>query len=184
MSDLAKWRTLAAKELRGAEPETLTQKTADGLTLKALYTAADLEKLALTDTLPGMFPFLRGPRATMYANRAWTIRQYAGFSTAEESNAFYKANLAGGQQGLSGLSQALGPTWLLAERGDTLFVTVVLGVAACALLAMLLIEPSATGMAWLMVVTQGLLALGFAGALVIRRWGIRRLGPRRLGAPA
>ncbi len=101
MSDLAKWRALAAKELRGAEPETLTQKTADGLVLKALYTAADLEKLALTDTLPGMFPFVRGPRATMYANRAWTIRQYAGFSTAEESNAFYKANLAGGQQGLS-----------------------------------------------------------------------------------
>jgi methylmalonyl-CoA mutase len=101
MSDLEKWRALAAKELRGAEPETLTQKTADGLALKALYTAADLEKLALTDTLPGMFPFLRGPRATMYANRAWTIRQYAGFSTAEESNAFYKANLAGGQQGLS-----------------------------------------------------------------------------------
>ena len=101
MPDLEKWRALAAKELRGAEPETLTQKTADGLVLKALYTAADLEKLALTDTLPGMFPFLRGPRATMYANRAWTIRQYAGFSTAEESNAFYKANLAGGQQGLS-----------------------------------------------------------------------------------
>jgi methylmalonyl-CoA mutase len=69
--------------------------------VKPLYTAADLEGLALADTLPGMFPFLRGPRATMYANRPWTIRQYAGFSTAEESNAFYKANLAGGQQGLS-----------------------------------------------------------------------------------
>ncbi len=101
MADLERWRTLAAKELRGAQPDTLTRKTPDGLPVKALYTAADLEKLANVDTLPGLFPFLRGPRATMYANRPWTIRQYAGFSTAEESNAFYKANLAGGQQGLS-----------------------------------------------------------------------------------
>ncbi len=101
MAELEKWRALAAKELCGANPDTLTQTSADGLAVKALYTALDLERLALTDTLPGMFPFLRGPRATMYANRPWTIRQYAGFSTAEESNAFYKANLAGGQQGLS-----------------------------------------------------------------------------------
>ncbi len=77
---------------------------------------------------------------------------------------------------LSGLSQALGPTWLLAERGDTLFVTVVLSVAACALLALLLIEPRATGMAWLMVATQALLAAGFAAALVLRRQGFPRLG--------
>jgi methylmalonyl-CoA mutase len=101
MSDLEKWRGLAAQELRGAGADSLTLKSADGIAVKALYTAADLEKLAHADTLPGMFPFLRGPRATMYANRPWTIRQYAGFSTAEESNAFYKANLAGGQQGLS-----------------------------------------------------------------------------------
>jgi len=101
MSDLEKWRALAAKELRGASVDTLVQTSADGLAVKALYTAADLESLAHANTLPGMFPFLRGPRATMYANRPWTIRQYAGFSTAEESNAFYKANLAGGQQGLS-----------------------------------------------------------------------------------
>src|SRR5262249_53203108 len=73
----------------------------DGLRIKPLYTAADLEGLSEVDTVPGVFPFIRGPRATMYANRPWTIRQYAGFSTAEESNAFYKANLAAGQQGLS-----------------------------------------------------------------------------------
>ena len=99
--DLEKWRELAAKELRGRSLEELAWMTPDGIEIKPLYTAADIEKLEDTDTLPGLFPFLRGPRATMYANRPWTIRQYAGFSTAEESNAFYKANLAGGQQGLS-----------------------------------------------------------------------------------
>ncbi len=101
MAELKKWRELAAKELRGSDPDTLVWTSADGLRVKPLYTAADLERLAHANTLPGLFPFLRGPRATMYANRPWTIRQYAGFSTAEESNAFYKANLAGGQQGLS-----------------------------------------------------------------------------------
>jgi methylmalonyl-CoA mutase len=101
MADLSKWRELATKELRGEDPDELVWKSPDGLELKALYTAADLEGLEHLDTLPGVFPFLRGPRATMYANRPWTLRQYAGFSTAEESNAFYKANLAGGQQGLS-----------------------------------------------------------------------------------
>jgi methylmalonyl-CoA mutase len=101
MSDVEKWKALAAKELRGASVDSLVTTSADGVTVKALYTADDLDGLAHTNTLPGMFPFLRGPRATMYANRPWTIRQYAGFSTAEESNAFYKANLAGGQQGLS-----------------------------------------------------------------------------------
>ena len=95
------WKELAAKELRGGNPEDLVWESPDGLKLKALYTAEDLEGLEYVDTLPGMFPFLRGPRATMYANRAWTLRQYAGFSTAEESNAFYRANLAAGQQGLS-----------------------------------------------------------------------------------
>jgi methylmalonyl-CoA mutase len=100
-ADLPKWRELAEKELRGRAFEDLTTISADGLAIRPLYTAADLEGLELTDTLPGVFPFLRGPRATMYANRPWTLRQYAGFSTAEESNAFYKANLAGGQQGLS-----------------------------------------------------------------------------------
>jgi len=100
-ADLDKWKELAAKELRGTSPDELVWTSPDGIRIKALYTAADLEKLECTDTLPGAFPFLRGPRATMYANRPWTLRQYAGFSTAEESNAFYKANLAGGQQGLS-----------------------------------------------------------------------------------
>ena len=95
------WKELAAKELRGGDPDDLVWESPDGLKLKALYTAEDLEGLEHVDTLPGMFPFLRGPRATMYANRAWTLRQYAGFSTAEESNAFYRANLAAGQQGLS-----------------------------------------------------------------------------------
>jgi methylmalonyl-CoA mutase len=101
MKDLERWRELAKRELGGKDPEELAQLTPDGLRIRPLYTAADLEGLALTDTLPGLFPFLRGPRATMYANRPWTLRQYAGFSTAEESNAFYRANLAAGQQGLS-----------------------------------------------------------------------------------
>ncbi len=100
-ADLARWRELAAEDLRGGDPESLERTTPDGLRLKPLYTAADLEGLEHVDTLPGAFPFVRGPRATMYANRAWTLRQYAGFSTAEESNAFYRANLAAGQQGLS-----------------------------------------------------------------------------------
>jgi methylmalonyl-CoA mutase len=98
---LADWEKLATKELRGKATEELTTTTPDGLSIRPLYTAADLEGLEHTDTLPGVFPFLRGPRATMYANRPWTLRQYAGFSTAEESNAFYRANLAAGQQGLS-----------------------------------------------------------------------------------
>ncbi len=100
-ADLAAWRELAREELRGSEPDDLQARTPDGLLIRPLYTAADLEGLEHLDTLPGAFPFTRGPRATMYANRPWTVRQYAGFSTAEESNAFYKANLAAGQQGLS-----------------------------------------------------------------------------------
>ncbi len=99
--ELDQWRALAAKELRGADPAGLTWTTPEGIAVKPLYTAADLENLQTLGSLPGFPPYLRGPRATMYANRAWTIRQYAGFSTAEESNAFYRDNLAKGQMGLS-----------------------------------------------------------------------------------
>ena len=94
------WEALAAKELKG-DPASLTWVTPEGIPVQPLYTAADLEDLEIIDSLPGFDPFLRGVRATMYANRPWTIRQYAGFSTAEESNAFYRANLAAGQMGLS-----------------------------------------------------------------------------------
>ncbi len=95
------WRKLAKKELKGREIETLIWKSPEGIDIQPLYTAQDLEKLEYVDTFPGFPPFIRGPKATMYAGRPWTIRQYAGFSTAEESNAFYKRNLAQGQQGLS-----------------------------------------------------------------------------------
>jgi methylmalonyl-CoA mutase N-terminal domain/subunit len=97
-ADLARWRELARQDLRDRDPSSLERETPDGLQIKPLYTAADLEQLSQIDTTPGVFPFVRGPRATMYANRPWTIRQYAGFSTAEESNAFYKANLAAGSR--------------------------------------------------------------------------------------
>jgi methylmalonyl-CoA mutase len=97
---LADWQVLAAKDTGGAGAESLVWETPEGIRVKPLYTAADLEGLEL-DGLPGFPPFLRGPRATMYAQKPWTVRQYAGFSTAEESNAFYKANLAAGQMGLS-----------------------------------------------------------------------------------
>ena len=101
MADIERWRELAGKELRGGDPESLVWETPEGICLKPLYTATDLEDLEYVDTTPGLLPFLRGPRATMYTHRPWTLRQYAGFSTAEESNAFYRANLAAGQQGLS-----------------------------------------------------------------------------------
>ncbi len=94
------WKKLAEKELK-ASPDTLVWKTPEGIDIKPLYTAADLEGLEGTDSLPGFMPFTRGVRATMYAGRPWTVRQYAGFSTAEESNAFYRKNLAAGQQGVS-----------------------------------------------------------------------------------
>ncbi|MBI1213185.1 MAG: methylmalonyl-CoA mutase [Alphaproteobacteria bacterium] len=97
---LAEWQALAAKETK-RDAGALTWTTPEGIPVKALYTAADLERLASINTLPGFAPFTRGVRATMYAGRPWTVRQYAGFSTAEESNAFYRANLAGGQMGLS-----------------------------------------------------------------------------------
>ena len=99
--DLPAWETLAVKEAKVTSSDALTWHTPEGIEVKALYTAADLEALETVDTLPGIAPYLRGVRATMYANRAWTLRQYAGFSTAEESNAFYRRNLAGGQQGVS-----------------------------------------------------------------------------------
>jgi methylmalonyl-CoA mutase len=98
---VAEWRELAAGELRGQDPDALTWHTPEGLDVRPLYTAADVDGIDFVDTLPGFEPFVRGVRATMYANRPWTIRQYAGFSTAEESNAFYRRNLAAGQMGLS-----------------------------------------------------------------------------------
>jgi methylmalonyl-CoA mutase len=95
------WTALATKELKGGSPDGLGRITPEGIALKPLYTEADLEGIAHLGSMPGFAPFTRGPRGTMYANRPWTIRQYAGFSTAEESNAFYRKNLAAGQMGLS-----------------------------------------------------------------------------------
>src|ERR671910_1691471 len=99
--NLDDWRALAAADLEGADPDRLVWHTPEGIDVKPLYTGADLEGIDALDSLPGFAPFTRGVRATMYANRPWTIRQYAGFSTAEESNAFYRRNLAAGQMGLS-----------------------------------------------------------------------------------
>ena len=96
---LEDWAKAAAKS--AGAPEKLVWKTPEGIEVKALYTAEDLAALAYANTLPGLEPFVRGPQATMYAVKPWTIRQYAGFSTAEESNAFYRRNLAAGQQGVS-----------------------------------------------------------------------------------
>ena len=98
MSD---WKALAEKELRGRPLDDLTWETLEGIPVKPLYTEADLEGLDHLGSVPGTAPFTRGVKATMYAGRPWTIRQYAGFSTAEESNAFYRKALAAGQQGVS-----------------------------------------------------------------------------------
>ncbi|MFZ9886638.1 MAG: methylmalonyl-CoA mutase [Myxococcota bacterium] len=100
---LETWTALATRELNGESPESLCYDTAEGIPVKALYTSDDLAAVdkAQLDALPGVFPFVRGPRATMYAHRPWTIRQYAGFSTAKDSNAFYRRALAAGQRGLS-----------------------------------------------------------------------------------
>ncbi|HWA01987.1 MAG TPA: methylmalonyl-CoA mutase [Rhizomicrobium sp.] len=95
------WAKLAAKELKDRPFDSLTWASPEGIAIKPLYTAADLEGIEAANTIPGLAPYLRGVRATMYAGRPWTIRQYAGFSTAEESNAFYRKNLAAGQMGLS-----------------------------------------------------------------------------------
>jgi len=100
-ADLDAWAKSAAKSAPGGDLNALNWLTPDGITVKPLYTAADLQGLKYTDTLPGFEPYLRGPQATMYAVRPWTIRQYAGFSTAEESNAFYRKALAAGGQGVS-----------------------------------------------------------------------------------
>src|ERR1043166_835373 len=93
------WAALAAKEMKGRPLEELVWRAPEGIEIKPLYTAADLEGIE-ADTLPGFAPFTRGVRATMYAGRPWTVRQYAGFSAAEESHAFYRQHLAAGQMGL------------------------------------------------------------------------------------
>jgi methylmalonyl-CoA mutase len=95
------WQNKATDELKGESLDDLTWKTLEGIDVKPLYTADDLENIAHLDSLPGFAPYIRGPRATMYAKRPWTVRQYSGFSTAEESNKFYRDNIAAGQTGLS-----------------------------------------------------------------------------------
>jgi methylmalonyl-CoA mutase len=95
------WAARAVDELKGREVDALLWPTPEGIDVKALYSAADLEGIEYLEELPGFAPFMRGPRATMYAGRPWTLRQYAGFSTAEDSNAFFRKNLAAGQAGLS-----------------------------------------------------------------------------------
>ena len=101
IASLAAWAKAAAKSAPGGNVEALNWQTPDGISVKPLYTAADTQDLPYANTLPGFEPYLRGPQATMYAVRPWTIRQYAGFSTAEESNAFYRKALAAGGQGVS-----------------------------------------------------------------------------------
>jgi methylmalonyl-CoA mutase len=96
-----KWRALAEKELKGRDPDELVWPSPEGIPVEPLYTADHLRDVEHLDAVPGQTPFVRGVRATMYANRPWTIRQYAGFSTAEDSNAFYRRGLAAGQMGLS-----------------------------------------------------------------------------------
>ncbi len=98
---LGDWAARAVEELKGRNVDELVLSTPEGIDVKALYTAKDLEEIEHLDELPGFAPFMRGPRATMYAGRPWTLRQYAGFSTAEESNAFFRGNLEAGQTGLS-----------------------------------------------------------------------------------
>ncbi len=99
--DKKRWEELASKQMKGKSVDSLDWMTPEGIKVKALYTAEDLEGIESVNTLPGLPPYVRGPMATMYAGRPWTIRQYAGFSTARESNAFYRKALAGGQKGLS-----------------------------------------------------------------------------------
>jgi len=100
-AELEAWRKAAAKSAPGGDVEALNWVTPEGLVVKPLYTAADVQGLPHADTLPGFEPYVRGPQATMYAVRPWTIRQYAGFSTAEDSNRFYRQALAAGGQGVS-----------------------------------------------------------------------------------
>jgi methylmalonyl-CoA mutase len=101
MADVKKWEALAAKQLKTKPLASLDWNTPEGIRVKPLYTEQDIRGLESVDTLPGLAPYVRGPMSTMYAGRPWTIRQYAGFSTAKESNAFYRRNLAAGQMGLS-----------------------------------------------------------------------------------
>jgi len=101
MSDKKTWEEIAKKELRGKPLDTLTWDTLEGIPVRPLYTAEDTDGLPHMGGIPGQSPFTRGVKATMYAGRPWTIRQYAGFSTAEESNAFYRKALSAGQQGVS-----------------------------------------------------------------------------------
>ena len=96
-----KWVEMATKQSKGKSPDSLNWQSPEGITIKPLYTSGDLDGLSFLDSLPGMSPYTRGPMATMYAGRPWTIRQYAGFSTAKASNEFYRKNLAAGQKGLS-----------------------------------------------------------------------------------
>ena len=98
---LAAWQKAAAKSAPGGQVDALNWVTPEGIVVKPLYTAADVQGLPHADTLPGLPPFVRGPQATMYTVRPWTIRQYAGFSTAEASNDFYRKALAAGAQGVS-----------------------------------------------------------------------------------
>lgn len=98
---LADWEALLEKESKGKTAADMTWQSPEGIGIKPLYSEADLEGLEHTGSLPGFAPFTRGPKASMYVGRPWTVRQYAGFSTAEDSNAFYKRNLAAGQKGLS-----------------------------------------------------------------------------------
>ena len=95
------WKTAANKQLKGKPVSSLNWKSPENIEIKPLYTSEDLESLDHVNSMPGLDPFIRGPYPTMYAARPWTIRQYAGFSTAKESNAFYRKNLAAGQKGLS-----------------------------------------------------------------------------------
>ncbi len=98
---LKEWIELVKKELKGNDSDSLIWKTPEGIDIQPLYTEKDLEGLSHLGGIPGLAPFLRGSKATMYTGRPWTVRQYAGFSTAKESNEFYKRNLAAGQMGLS-----------------------------------------------------------------------------------
>jgi len=98
---LKQWQELAEKQMKGKSVDSLVWNTPEGIPVKPIYTAEDLEGLDHVNTMPGMAPYVRGPMATMYTGRPWTIRQYAGFSTAKDSNAFYRRNLAAGQRGLS-----------------------------------------------------------------------------------
>ncbi|MEI8354935.1 MAG: methylmalonyl-CoA mutase family protein, partial [Deltaproteobacteria bacterium] len=103
MEKFGLWQGLAAKEAASLHKgiDDLNWGTPEGFTVKPLYTEDDLKQVTNLNTLPGLPPYIRGPRASMYVGRPWTIRQYAGFSTAHESNAFYRKNLEGGQKGLS-----------------------------------------------------------------------------------